>query len=791
MIEIESPYMKFCCRRQDGQFDLIFNDPQQPHVTSASMAVQYFWRGVRYTHLAEGWNIRDQRQGTTDIPFHGQAERLDVELAPDARGLSCRLIFALCKNRPLFLWKAILRNDGNEPLLMNRITLLDTLQNSRRVGKIPGIHFLESNQKPRMAFFSNGWQSWSAAGAYRFNDAMRQTNLAFFQEPMIHNPGTPQPRRTGFFSADMFGILGSRKTRQALLTGFLSQKQHFGSILADVREHPGLQMWANGDNARLDPGRTIETDWAVMSPILVDDPDPWKEYLQAAARENGVRVPEQSPVGWCSWYHYYTHITAQEISDNLVDLQNKQEILPVELVQIDDGFEAKVGDWFEFMPAFPAGVKPLAEEIRAAGKIPGLWLAPFIVHPGSRLAKEHPEYLLRTRSGRRANAGFVWNSLGCALDLTEPAALDYACRVVHTAAHKWGYPYLKLDFLYAAALKGVYRDGTKTRAQVLRKGMESIRKAAGENTVLLGCGAPLGSVLGLVDAMRIGADVAGNWKPKFGGVSLPFRNEPSMPSARASLQNIMSRALLHRHWWINDPDCLLIRPNTELTPDEIRTLTSAIGLAGGSLLISDGLPDLPDEHLNLAACLLPVIGRRPEVLDWLDANTPGLLKLHLDGPTGGWDVIGIFNWEDGTQTFRLSPGDLRLEEGKYSARSFWCGHTYRFGDGQPLEFDLPAHACAVLAVRRANHERAEYLGSSLHLSQGLEVEQWLVSRSKVILHLQLNRQAKGRVDLQLPEKPAHADWEGQCIAWDEVSPGVYRFAVDLRQHGRLVVDLKS
>ncbi len=164
---------------------------------------------------------------------------------------------------------------------------------------------------------------------------------------------------------------------------------------------------------------------------------------------------------------------------------------------------------------------------------------------------------------------------------------------------------------------------------------------------------------------------------------------------------------------------------------------------------------MPDEHLNLAACLLPEIGRRPEVLDWLDANNPRFVETSSGWPTGGWDVIGIFNWEDRTQTFRLSPGDLRLEEGKYAARSFWCGHTYRFGDGQPLEFDLPAHACAVLAVRRANLERAEYLGSSLHLSQGLEVEQWLVSRSKVILHLQLNRQAKGRVDLQLPEKPAH------------------------------------
>ncbi len=141
---------------------------------------------------------------------------------------------------------------------MNRITLLDTLQNSRRVGKIPGIHFLESNQKPRMAFFSNGWQSWSAAGAYRFNDAMRQTNLAFFQEPMIHNPGTPQPRRTGFFSADMFGILGSRKTRQALLTGFLSQSSILVQFWRMCVNIPVCRCGLMGTMRALDPGRNDE-----------------------------------------------------------------------------------------------------------------------------------------------------------------------------------------------------------------------------------------------------------------------------------------------------------------------------------------------------------------------------------------------------------------------------------------------------------------------------------------------------------------------------------------------------
>ena len=123
---------------------------------------------------------------------------------------------------------------------------------------------------------------------------------------------------------------------------------------------------------------------------------------------------------------------------------------------------------------------------------------------------------------------------------------------------------LKLDFLYAGALKGNRFDPSKTRAQILRNAMLSIRESIGKETFLLGCGAPLGSVIGIVDANRIGADVSGDWTPKFMGVSLPFRREPHMPSARNSIQNILARAEQHGRWWINDPDCLLIRDDTNL-----------------------------------------------------------------------------------------------------------------------------------------------------------------------------------------------------------------------------------
>ena len=432
-----------------------------------------------------------------------------MTLAEDENKIGLTLTFGITREHPFVIWKVQVTNNGGKTVEMNRIILLDV--DGRRGGKI---RYPRAEKPVELGFFSNGWQSWSPSRWYSGNSKMNISRLGFLRHTMIYNPGTPLPRRVGEFTSDMFAVVGDRSARTGYLVGFLAQKNHFGSILADLNAG-SISMWANGDDAHLEPGMSIETDWAVFSPVLLDHRAPLENYLEAVARENHALVPTDTPVGWCSWYHFYTKVTAKNIEENLEVILDHQERLPVELVQIDDGFETQVGDWFTFKPTFPEGVKPLAEKINQAGLIPGLWLAPFIVHPGSELLRKHPEWMLRKANGRKVNAGFNWNAMTTALDLTIPEALQYAKDVVSTASHEWGFPYLKLDFLYAAALKGEYRDNTKTRAQVMRMGMEALREAVGQQVTLLGCGAPLGSMIGFVEAMRIGQDVSGEWNPSY------------------------------------------------------------------------------------------------------------------------------------------------------------------------------------------------------------------------------------------------------------------------------------
>jgi alpha-galactosidase len=712
---------------------------------------------------------------------NGLLQQVRLITGPDENGLQCTITFALPEGQPLFLWRLSLENQGPRPVNIDRIELLSTGHHAGRPDS--GIHPLE----PELAFFSNGWQSWSYAGVHGQSQRFRHTRLGPFRTPADVNAGTPQPGDAGHFSSDMFGILGSRKMRLAVLAGFLSQLQHFGSVEAWTDPSgPSLRLWANGDGARLDPGEGIATDWACLQFLDIDDPNPLAPYLNAVARQHHLNSSNSSaltPTGWCSWYQFSSEqftgaLTAQNIRENLEEMDRLRHRVPLRILQIDDGYESQIGDWYSFGPTFSEGMAPLAAEIKAAGFTPGLWLAPFIVHPKSQLAASHPEWLLRGRSRRYASAGFLWNTFPYALDLTIPEALEYASQLIHTAAHEWGYPYLKLDFLYAASLAGRYHDPKRTRAQVLRAGLEALREAAGDQTFLLGCGCPLGPAIGLVDGMRIGADTAQRWNFAFSGIEFFVKEDPGLPAVRNATHNAITRSPLHKRWWINDPDCLLLREETHLTLAEVQTAATVIALTGGSLLLSDDLDRLSADRLRIAETLLPLIDRSPRVLDWFDAADPRHLRLDLENRTGKWSLLAFFNWDKHRQDLTLRLEEYGLDPRRtYLAREFWSGAAYRIAGGELALQAVPPHGVALLTLREFLPGKAQYLGSDLHISQGLEIAAWEVSEEG--LHFRLGRpgETEGKIIASLPQPPREIDQDGQAISWQESGEGLYSFSV--------------
>ena len=438
-----------------------------------------------------------------------------------------------------------------------------------------------------------------------------------------------------------------------------------------------------------------------------------------------------------------------------------------------------MGDWFDFNEKFPSGVKTLAKKIHNNGFAPGIWLAPFIVHPRSELARYHPEWLLRKKNKRFARAGFVWNALGKALDLTAPGALEYVCKVVDAAVHDWGFPYIKLDFLYAAALQGKYYDGTKTRAQVLRTGMDAIRDVAGEETILLGCGAPLGSMLGLVDIMRIGADVSGHWTPAYFNISFPFRKEPHMPSAGNSIHNIITRSFLHNRWWINDPDCLLVNKESSLTLEEVQTLATVIALTGGSVLLSENMETLSENRLKIAKALIPPINQHAQVIDWMAPGTPSRLRVDLKGAVGTWHLVSYSNWKDQSLDVSLGCEAFNIKSEKYLVSSFLDSTSWRVGENDMLfSGNILPHATLLLAVRALQEGEGFYIGSNLHISQGLEIERFQIGEGELNLEFLRGKRLTGYIELSLPRMPRSAIYHGKTVKWIRTRHSSYRFFLE-------------
>ncbi len=784
--QLANAIFKVTLHPDKGTFSIATEDQNLPNIQNAQLMLDYKIKGIGHVNPLKEWVLADPQPKKSAWLEQGDIEVLTFNVPEDQNGVACRVQFGILQEYPLVVWKVDVLNRGKHPIEMQAVGLLEL--NPELEGKIV---WAEDRTQKDLGFFSNGWQSWSPSQWYGADSRMNVSKLGGLQLPMIKNTGTPLPDQEGVFTSDFFAVIGDRVGRTGFLIGSLSQKNQFTSILANFNNEPDLHMWVNGDNARLDPGCTMTTDWAVYNPVLLDHRDPLEKYLEAVAREHHIRVPEDSPTGWCSWYHFYTKISEPIIRDNLKAIVDQQETMPLQLVQVDDGFESQIGDWFTFKPEFPNGVAGLAAEIKQEGLLPGLWLAPFILHPKAEIVKQHPEWLLRKANGKPVNCGFVWNALTTALDLTVPEALEYACRVVKTASAEWGYPYLKLDFLYAAAVDCQYQDRTLTRAQVLRRGMEAIREAVGPDVTLLGCGAPFGAMLGLVEAMRIGADVSGDWQPTFNGIQLFIKNEPAMPCARNSIRNIITRANFHGHWWVNDPDCLLIRPESHLSLAEVQSLASAISLTGGSLLVSDDLPILPKDRLKIAECLLPIMGERARVVDWFDSGMPSMLRLDKVNESGEWHILTRFNWLDKACDLTLAAEEYQLDEGDYWVSDFWSGKTIRVNAEERLWLEgVGAHGCAVTAWRKALPGQAVYLGSDLHISQGVEVADWKVDHKEVKLTLRLPRKAEGRIKLWVPGVVHSVNVNGQPVQAQTNADGILSIPVVVDGFAHVVVELK-
>ena len=521
-----------------------------------------------------------------------EGEAALVEAPLRSGELACgplRLRLSLERGPGRLTWRAAVRNASERPVQVDAVGLGFRW-------RAPGAAAASGWRLLRQ-----GYQSWSFAGRVALDDA---GTPPFPSGPWLrgfhHAHDAPPADRAGWHESDG-ALVVAAPSGPACLAGVLESGRAFGTAFAR-REDGALRIELEQLLERpFAPGASFELE--PMQLALGSDAD---ALLEAFADAHGAlaRARRFAPfqAGWCSWYHFFHDISEAKFLANLEALAAARERLPIELVQLDDGWQRAIGDWLETNEKFPSGLPALAHAVREAGFVAGIWTAPFCVVPESRVHAEHPEWLLREPGGSAPLRGLhhaVWTKDGWVhvLDPTQPAVAVHLERVYRELV-AMGFGYLKLDFLYAAALRGDGRDKSATRAERLRRGLEAIRSGAGEHAFLLGCGCPLGPAIGLVDGMRIGPDTAPHWRPleiaRIPGL------EDMVPAGRNALRNTLARAWMHRRLWLNDPDCLMTRTrDSRLTRDEVRALAASIAVTGGMTLLSDDVPGLGDAERAL------------------------------------------------------------------------------------------------------------------------------------------------------------------------------------------------
>ncbi len=499
-------------------------------------------------------------------------------------------------------------------------------------------------------------------------------------------------------------------------------------------------------------------------------------YASLLGRSMGARRWPEHPTGWCSWYYFFAGVTREDILSNLRWLAENRERYPVRYVQIDDGYQKHWGDWLETSGPFGGGMAELAKEITGLGFTPGIWVAPFIASSVSDVAREHPDWLVRDRSGELVSPDGWGDELPWhVLDGTHPEVQAHLEHVFRTITREWGYPYVKLDAMDRGAPPGaVFHDPRATRIEAYRRGFEAIRRGCGDDTFILGCNAIFGPSVGLADGVRVSPDVAASWKPGPGC------------SARASLRNSVRRWFFHRACWWNDPDCLVVRgpegESANLTLDEARTLTAGLGLTGGMMFLSDDMPKLAPERAALHDMLFPLIEDSARPLDLFENDPPSVLALEVERDWEAWRVVQVINWADEARPMALDLDRLGVEPSpaRHHVFDLFEERYHGCGKGVVELGDVPPHGSRLVAVR-AVLDRPQLVSTSFHLTQGGELAgcEWRADARTLAVEFGDVRARRGRVFVHVPDGFGETKLTGSAdVAGSRLEGGVLVIEVD-------------
>ena len=187
-----------------------------------------------------------------------------------------------------------------------------------------------------------------------------------------------------------------------------------------------------------------------------------------------------------------------------------------------------------------------------------------------------------------------------------------------------------------------------TRIEAYRQGMQAVLRGCDEQSVLLGCNAPIWPSFGLVTSMRTSGDIRRRWH-----------------SFKSLAQQNLSRCWQNGTLWHSDPDCIVLTTDSpwnvkgNVTENEWLFHATSIHAVGGFILSGDKAELLHEKELGILKKLLEPTGQGARFTN--ATLQTGVTDL------GDVQYYYFFNWSD-TETIDLS---ISLT-GRSSLADYWA-----------------------------------------------------------------------------------------------------------------------
>ncbi|WP_117168631.1 alpha-galactosidase [Paraliobacillus sediminis] len=196
---------------------------------------------------------------------------------------------------------------------------------------------------------------------------------------------------------------------------------------------------------KLHPSETFQTPECVMvySDQGLNGMSQTFHELYRSRLARGYWRDKERPILINNWEATYFDFNEEKV----LTIAETAKDLGIELFVLDDGWfgerhddSTSLGDWFENTDKLPNGISGLSKKVESLGMKFGLWFEPEMVSKGTKLFKEHPDWIISTPN-RQASHGrnqFV-------LDFSRTEVVDHIFKLMDEVICKSKISYIKWD----------------------------------------------------------------------------------------------------------------------------------------------------------------------------------------------------------------------------------------------------------------------------------------------------------------------------------------------------------